>query len=95
LESDEFWELSPAEFQALRRIHESVRDEHRSMYAALQAAIHNAWLRGKGRRAFKPSDFLPSTNGSSVRDKQMLFRQVIEFQTRELPKAELPPQESA
>lgn len=30
------------------------------LYAGIQATMHNAWFRGKNRRAFTAEDFLPS-----------------------------------
>ena len=56
MEPEYLWSLSPREYNALRKVYEQSRDHTTSMYASLQATLHNAWFQG---RKFTAADFMP------------------------------------
>ncbi len=64
--TEQFWALTPREFYALRDVWEMSWDRQMSLYAGLQATLHNAWLRGEHRAPFRPEDFYTSKHAPKV-----------------------------
>lgn len=59
LSSDQFWDLTPPQFAALSRQHESQRIHNEFGFAQIVATLCNV-NRGKDTPAFKPQQFMPS-----------------------------------
>jgi len=90
LTADAFWALSPREFRAMRKVQDGAREEIRTMYAAIQATLHNAWLRPKGRRAYRAEDFLGKKRAQTWQEKQSILRNLLVASSgaKSLPKVE-------
>ena len=60
LTPEEFWCSTPREFAAHARLADERRNFEQSMYAGLQATLHNAhFVRDKGQPPFSPAMFMP------------------------------------
>jgi hypothetical protein len=76
---------------ALRTVRDTDRDEIRQMYAAIQATLHNAWLRPKGKRAYKAEDFLGKKKTQTWQEKKDILRNLLTIASTHLPVVEPPP----
>ena len=65
---DQFWRLTPAKFSALSRRHDNAGEILDFRMAYVIATIYNV-NRKRGRRAFTPKDFMPSTQREKRRRK--------------------------
>ena len=54
----------------MREVQEAPWDRQMQMFAGIQATIHNAWLRGENRPAFKPTDFYKPKRGGTKPSEQ-------------------------
>lgn len=89
---DRLWSLTPREFLALQKVHLDSRKELWTLFAGLQATLHNAWLRGKGHRAFTVDDFLPGKPQLSEEDRALHLKTTLEGAGVNLPIVQLPEQ---
>lgn len=70
-------------------------EQQRQMYGGIMAAIHNAWLRGKSDRAFRPADFIGGSEGeeplNTAEDQMTKMRMVFLAASAGLPAVDRPP----
>ena len=59
LSSIQFWSLTPKEFQALTKEWEKHREFECSLYAGLQATLHNAHFKRDDGQGWSPAMFMP------------------------------------
>lgn len=83
LSSSSFWATSPRELEALIKVLKHSRDPLWGAYAGIQATLHNAWLRPKGKPEYKASDFLPREDvemkpqGQTEEEKKAMLRLML------------------
>lgn len=71
LTSRQFWAMTHAEFYALKDIWEEGRRFQQSMYAGLQATLHNAYFKPVNGKRFKPSMWLPGVGAAARPDPKL------------------------
>jgi hypothetical protein len=75
LTAGEFWRSTPRELAAHARLADERRNFEQSMYAGLQATLHNAhFLREKGQAPFSPAMFMPDYRKASADSKPKWLR---------------------
>lgn len=94
------WTVTVREYEALRKVHESAATRIHSMYAALQATLHNAHFKhpqGDSVR-FQVDDFMPGgRKPQSAEEKAAIFSaqmMAIKETIRARKRAESPPPEA-
>lgn len=94
LSSDQFWDLTPPQFEALSERHDT-RNERDEFYAGLVASVIANVNRDAEKRpeAFQPKDFMPSQRGSEE-EAAPIAGEMSPDQILAHLKAAFPPQEA-
>lgn len=71
LSSEQFWKLTPAQFEALSRRHEIVRQQDDLGFGIVASTVANCHRNPKKRRKpYEPADFMPKYGGESKQKKK-------------------------